>query len=139
MSFPIHGRSANYGVSFIRSSQKQHDAIRHSDIPPSLNCPKISNDISTGEHLAPNVPPGALPGSVGRSRLPVSRQSSWQRLFYFHNETDLPGRSRFKQVHPTGLWRTRSRCYPSTISAKKRRTPILPTAFKGISSQIYQR
>src|SRR5262249_18568742 len=103
MSFLIRRGSATYGVSSIKSSQRQHDAIRHTDIPPPLNCPKISNDISTGERLAPNVSPEALPGSVGRLRLPVSRQSCWQRLFYFHYETNLPGRSQFKQVLPTRL------------------------------------
>src|SRR5215471_11998510 len=139
MSFLIHRRSASYGVSSVKSSQRQYDAIQHSDIPPPLNCPKISNDISTGERLAPNVPPEAFPGSVGSSRLPASRQSCWQRLFYFHYETNLRGRSRFKQVRPTLLWRTRSRSYHSTISAKKDKAAILPTVFRGISSQIYQR
>src|SRR5262245_37506574 len=103
MSFLIHRRTASYGISSIKSSQRQHDAIRHSDIPPPLNCPKTSNDISTGEPLAQNVPPEALPGNVGRSRLQVSGQSCWQRLFYFHYETNLPGRSRFRQVRLTLL------------------------------------
>src|SRR5262245_45244332 len=137
MSFLIHRRSARYRFRSSKTSQRQYYAIHPSDIPPSLNCPKISDDISTRERLAPNVSPEALPGRVGRLRLPFSRQSCWQQLFYFHNEINLPCRSQFKQVRPTRLWRTRSRCYPSTISAKKQRTPILPTAFKGISSQIY--
>src|SRR5215831_21138614 len=98
MSSLIRRQSASYRVISIKSSQRQHDAIRHSDIPPLLNFSKISNDISTGERLAPNVSPEALPGSVGRSRLPVSRRSCWQRLFYLHNETNLPGQSQFKQV-----------------------------------------
>jgi len=91
--------------------------VGHSDIPAWLSYPKISNDISTSERLAPNVPPEGLPGTVGRLRLPAWAQSCWQRLCYFHCEANLPGRSQLKQVRPTRLWRTRSRCYRSTISA----------------------
>src|SRR5262245_23168280 len=139
MSLLIRRPSSSYGVRSIRSSRRQYDAIRHSDIPPRLSCPKISNDISTEERLAPTVPSETLLGTVGRSRLSGWAQSCWQRLCYFHYETSLNGRSRLKQARPRRQSRTRSRCCRSTISAKKKKTPILPMAFKGTSSQIYQR
>src|SRR5262245_46701629 len=125
MSLLIRRRETSYGVSSMKSSLRHYDAIPQSDIPPRLSCPKISNDISIGEHLAPNNPSEAHPGSVGRSRLPAWAQSCWQLLCYFLYEAKLPGRSQLKQVCAIWLCRTRSPCCRSTISAKKQRTPIL--------------